>query len=65
MTNRHVVAGSDAVTVKLNDGREFSGTTYGIDTLTDLAIVKIEGADLPVAPLGDRDTRGDVIVVLP
>ncbi len=53
LTNRHVVAGSDAVTVKLNDGREFSGTTYGIDTLTDLAIVKIEGADLPVAPLGD------------
>jgi serine protease Do len=53
LTNRHVVAGSDAVTVKLNDGREFQGTTYGIDTLTDLAIVKIEGADLPVAPLGD------------
>ncbi|MET1232926.1 MAG: trypsin-like peptidase domain-containing protein [Candidatus Limnocylindrales bacterium] len=53
LTNRHVVAGSAAVTVKLNDGREFPGTTYGIDTLTDLAIVKIEGADLPVAPLGD------------
>jgi serine protease Do len=53
LTNRHVVAGSDAVTVKLKDGREFQGTTYGIDTLTDLAIVKIEGADLPVAPLGD------------
>ncbi len=53
LTNRHVVAGSDAVTVKLKDGRDFQGTTYGIDTLTDLAIVKIEGADLPVAPLGD------------
>jgi S1-C subfamily serine protease len=53
LTNRHVVAGSDAVTVKLKDGRAFQGTTYGIDTLTDLAIVKIEGADLPVAPLGD------------
>ena len=53
LTNRHVVAGSDAVTVKLKDGRDFQGATYGIDTLTDLAIVKIEGADLPVAPLGD------------
>ena len=56
LTNRHVVAGSDTVTVKLKDGREFQGTTYGIDTLTDLAIVKIEGADLPVAPLGDSTT---------
>jgi len=56
LTNRHVVSGSDAVTVKLNDGREFQGSTYGIDTLTDLAIVKIEGADLPVAPLGDSTT---------
>ena len=53
LTNRHVVAGSDTVTVKLKDGREFPGTTYGIDTLTDLAIVKIEGPNLPVAPLGD------------
>jgi S1-C subfamily serine protease len=53
LTNRHVVSGSDAVTVKLKDGREFQGSTYGIDTLTDLAIVKIEGSDLPVAPLGD------------
>jgi S1-C subfamily serine protease len=56
LTNRHVVAGSDTVTVKLKDGREFQGTTYGIDTLTDLAIVKIEGTDLPVAPLGDSTT---------
>ena len=44
------------MTVELKDGREFQGTTYGIDTLTDLAIVKIEGADLPAAPLGDSAT---------
>jgi serine protease Do len=56
LTNRHVVAGSDSVTVKLKDGREFEGSTYGIDTLTDLAIVRIEGSDLPVAPLGDSTT---------
>jgi S1-C subfamily serine protease len=53
LTNRHVVAGADAVTVKLKDGREFQGRIYGIDTLTDLAIVKIDATDLPVAPLGD------------
>ncbi len=53
LTNRHVVAGAQTFTVKLKDGREFSGRTYGIDTLTDLAIVKIDGSDLPVAPIGD------------
>jgi S1-C subfamily serine protease len=53
LTNRHVVAGAQTFTVKLKDGREFSGRTYGIDTLTDLAIVKIDGEDLPVAPMGD------------
>src|SRR3989304_5233811 len=46
-------AGAQTFTVKLKDGREFSGRTYGIDTLTDLAIVKIDGEDLPVAPIGD------------
>ena len=53
LTNRHVVSGAQTFTVKLKDGREFSGRTYGIDTLTDLAIVKIDGTDLPVAPMGD------------
>jgi S1-C subfamily serine protease len=53
VTNRHVVAGADTVTVKLKDGREFQGSIYGIDTLTDLAIVKIDAHDLPVAPMGD------------
>jgi S1-C subfamily serine protease len=53
LTNHHVVAGSDKLTVKLNDGRLFDGTVYGIDTLTDLAIVKIEAKDLPAAEIGD------------
>ncbi|MFI5254785.1 MAG: S1C family serine protease [Candidatus Limnocylindrales bacterium] len=53
LTNRHVIAGAQSVTVKLKDGREFTGTIYGVDTLTDLAIVKIDAKDLPVAPIGD------------
>jgi S1-C subfamily serine protease len=53
LTNRHVVVGSQALTVKLKDGREFAGKIFGIDTLTDLAIVKIDATDLPVAPMGD------------
>ena len=53
LTNRHVVAGSDQLTVRLKDGREFTGKIYGYDTLTDLAIVKIEATGLTVAPVGD------------
>ncbi len=53
LTNRHVVSGSDRLLVQLKDGREFDGTIYGIDTLTDLAIVKVDAADLPTAPMGD------------
>jgi len=53
LTNRHVVEGADTLTVVLQDGRQFDGRVYGIDTYTDLAIVKIEGANLPVARIGD------------
>jgi 2-alkenal reductase len=52
LTNRHVVEDADEIIVVLDDGRQFPGTVYGIDTLTDLAIVTIEGTDLPVAPIG-------------
>ena len=52
LTNRHVVSGADALTVRLNDTRTFPARVYGIDTLTDLAIVKIEATGLPVAHLG-------------
>lgn len=56
LTNRHVVSGSDTLTVALNDGREFAGSVYGIDTLTDLAIVKVEATGLPSAPIGDSSS---------
>ena len=55
LTNRHVVDGSNGLTVELADGRQFDGTIYGIDTLTDLAIVKIEATGLPTVPLGESD----------
>lgn len=53
LTNRHVVADATTVTVDLNDGRQVTGTVYGVDTLTDLAIVKIDATDLHAAPIGD------------
>jgi serine protease Do len=57
LTNRHVVLTTDkaiasSLTVELKDGREFRGTVYGIDTLTDLAIVKVDQTGLPAAPIG-------------
>jgi S1-C subfamily serine protease len=54
LTNKHVVAGAKTITVRLPDDRRIAGTTYGVDTLTDLAIVKIDGVfDIPAAPIGD------------
>jgi S1-C subfamily serine protease len=58
VTNRHVVEGATDITVHLKDGRDVNGTIYGIDTLTDLAIVKVESTDLSVATLGrSRDIQ--------
>lgn len=55
LTNAHVVDRADKVTVILKDGRTFQGKVQGADEVTDLAVVKIEGRDLPVAPLGNSD----------
>ena len=55
LTNAHVVDRADKVTVILKDGRTFQGKVQGADEVTDLAVVKIEGRDLPVATLGNSD----------
>ncbi|MDJ0592555.1 MAG: HhoA/HhoB/HtrA family serine endopeptidase [Pleurocapsa sp. MO_226.B13] len=53
LTNAHVVSKADTVMVTLKDGRTFQGEVRGIDEPSDLAVVKIEGRNLPVAPLGN------------
>lgn len=53
LTNAHVVAAADRVTVTLKDGRILDGKVQGVDEVTDLAVVKVNGGDLPVASLGD------------
>lgn len=53
LTNAHVVSGADSVTVTLKDGRTLQGDVRGVDEPSDLAVVKIDGSDLPVAPLGN------------
>ncbi len=56
LTNAHVVDRADKVTVILKDGRSVEGKVRGVDAVTDLAVVKINGVkNLPVAPLGDSD----------
>ena len=57
LTNRHVVSGDPSkLTVTLKDGRSFDASIYGVDTLTDLAIVKVDATGLPTAPMGDSAT---------
>lgn len=54
VTNNHVVAGGKEVNVSLSNGKTVSGVVVGTDPSTDLAVVKIDGADdLPVAEFGD------------
>jgi len=55
MTNNHVVMGANEVEVTLTDGREFKATVIGQDPNTDIAVIKIEGDDLPWLRLGDSD----------
>ena len=55
VTNNHVVGGADEILVKLNDNREFSGRIIGLDPNTDLALIKIEGDNLPTVPIGNSD----------
>jgi serine protease Do len=52
LTNRHVVENADSLTVVTNERREYPAEIYGVDTLTDLAILKIDATDLPVATVG-------------
>ncbi|MBW4473799.1 MAG: trypsin-like peptidase domain-containing protein [Stenomitos rutilans HA7619-LM2] len=55
LTNAHVVDGATSVTVTLKDGREFTGKVLGKDELTDVAVVKIQGTNLPTAPIGNSE----------
>ncbi|HEX7634218.1 MAG TPA: trypsin-like peptidase domain-containing protein [Noviherbaspirillum sp.] len=53
LTNAHVVADADEVSVSLTDKREFKAQVLGIDPYTDVALVKIEATGLPVVKIGD------------
>ena len=55
LTNAHVVEGSDKVTVTLKDGKTYEGEVMGTDSLTDVAVIKIEADNLPAVTFADSD----------
>jgi S1-C subfamily serine protease len=55
VTNAHVVGNSRTVAVGLADGRQLRGEVLGRDPSVDIAVVRVPGTNLPVAPLGDSD----------
>lgn len=56
LTNNHVVAGAQDIKVKLPDGRSFGAKLVGRDPRTEVAVIKINANNLPVAQLGDSDS---------
>lgn len=64
LTNHHVAGGATKISVKLNDGRQFSAKLVGSDERMDIALLSFESSDksIPVASLGDSDNvrTGDI-----
>ncbi|HET6603765.1 MAG TPA: DegQ family serine endoprotease [Xanthomonadaceae bacterium] len=55
LTNRHVVDGADQIVVRLVDRREYDAEVIGSDAQTDIALLRIQGSDLPAVAVGDSD----------
>jgi serine protease DegQ len=66
LTNHHVVANADQITVTLQDGRNFETKLVGADPETDVALVRIEAKNLWVLPFGDSESLrvGDFVVAI-
>jgi serine protease Do len=66
LTNAHVVDSADEVTVKLTDKREFNAKVLGVDTTTDIAVLKIAARDLPYVKIGDSNATkvGEWVVAI-
>ncbi|MBR0223990.1 MAG: trypsin-like peptidase domain-containing protein [Bacteroidales bacterium] len=55
VTNNHVIAGADVIEVTLENNKVYPARLVGTDPATDIALIKIEGKDLPVVPIGNSD----------
>jgi len=66
LTNNHVIEGAEDIIVKLSDGKEYKGRPIGMDSRTDIAIIKINETNLPTVPWGDSDKLrvGEVVLAV-
>tara|TARA_R110001583_G_scaffold10698_5_gene49101 strand:- start:17471 stop:18694 length:1224 start_codon:yes stop_codon:yes gene_type:complete len=66
LTNYHVVAQADQILIALQDGRLFNAEVVGTDIITDLAVLQIEGNNLPVIPQNSDYTPqvGDIVLAI-
>jgi len=66
VTNAHVVKNSSKINVTLNDKRQLVATTVGIDTFSDLAVLKIDATGLPTAEMGTSTTLrpGEFVIAI-
>jgi serine protease Do len=67
LTNQHVIDGASRITIGLQTGERFRGRVIGVDSETDLAVIKIDaGRDLPVMKFGDSDVAqvGDWVLAI-
>jgi serine protease Do len=66
LTNAHVVRNGTKITVTLNDGRKLPGTVVGSDSFSDVAVVKIDASNLPIAHMGTSKTLrpGDFAIAI-
>lgn len=64
LTNRHIVARATDLSVTLGDGRVLKARILGTDAMTDLALLRVEGSNLPVAAWGDSSALRAGAIVL-
>lgn len=66
LTNNHVVAQADSISVRLGDGRRLRARVVGSDPKTDVAVIKIEATGLAAVPIGDSDSLqpGEMVLAI-
>lgn len=66
LTNNHVIEGAEDILVKLSNGKEYKGRVIGMDSRTDIAVIKIDEIGLSAIPWGDSDKLkvGEVVLAI-
>ena len=66
ITNNHVISGASNINVTLHDGTEYPATLVAADSLTDVAVIKIDATELPAVQFGEMDALnvGDAVVAI-